>query len=157
MTEIPAVDDIITAEQVVQTARAIADWQQPNGMILWFPGGHADPWNHIEAAMALDLAGMRKEAELAYQWLADSQRADGSWHQYYLADGIEQDKLDANTIAYIAAGVWHHWLVTRDPGFVETMWPVVEKPLILFWIYKLLAVKFCGLVTLMGLHGRSRC
>ena len=29
--------------------------------------------------MALDLAGMRKEAELAYQWLVDSQRPDGSW------------------------------------------------------------------------------
>jgi hypothetical protein len=96
-------------------------------MVLWHPGGHADPWNHIEAAMALDLAGMRTEAERAYQWLADIQRHDGSWHQYYLADGIEQDKLDANTIAYIAAGVWHHWLVARDPGFVETMWPVVEK------------------------------
>ena len=127
MTEIPYVDDIITAEQVRQTAEAIADWQQPNGMVLWHPGGHADPWNHIEAAMALDLAGMRTEAEHAYQWLADIQRHDGSWHQYYLADGIEQDKLDANTIAYIAAGVWHHWLVARDPGFVETMWPVVEK------------------------------
>ncbi|MEX1217638.1 MAG: hypothetical protein WEA11_03855 [Acidimicrobiales bacterium] len=127
MTEIPSVDDIITAEQVRQTAEAIADWQEPNGMVLWYPGGHADPWNHIEAAMALDLAGMRTEAELAYQWLADIQRHDGSWHQYYLANGIEQDKLDANTIAYIAAGVWHHWLVVRDPGFVETMWPVVEK------------------------------
>ena len=22
---------------------AIADWQLPNGMIPWFPGGHADP------------------------------------------------------------------------------------------------------------------
>src|SRR5690606_5760920 len=80
-----------------------------------------------EAAMALDLGGRRTEAERAYQWLADLQRADGSWHQYYLADSIEHDKLDANTIAYIAAGVWHHYLLTRDEGFVETMWPVVEK------------------------------
>jgi hypothetical protein len=127
MTEIPAVDDIISAEQVRATAEAIADWQLADGMILWFPGGHADPWNHTEAAMALDLAGLRTEAERAYQWLADVQRPDGSWHQYYLADGIEQDKLDANTIAYVAAGVWHHWLVARDAGFVETMWPVVER------------------------------
>jgi len=127
MNEIPAVDDIISVSQVRATAEAIADWQLPNGMILWFPGGHADPWNHTEAAMALDLAGLRAEAERAYQWLADVQRPDGSWHQYYLADGIEQDKLDANTIAYVAAGVWHHWLVARDAGFVETMWPVVER------------------------------
>jgi hypothetical protein len=125
--EIPRVDGIISAEQVVATAEAIASWQLPTGMIPWFPGGHADPWNHVEAAMALDLTGMRSEAEHAYQWLVDVQHPNGAWHQYYLADGIEQDKLDANTIAYIAAGVWHHWLVTDDKGFVETMWPVVEK------------------------------
>jgi hypothetical protein len=126
VTTVPSVDGIISAEQVHATAEAIASWQLPSGMIPWFPGGHADPWNHIEAAMALDLAGLRAEAEHAYQWLVDVQRHDGSWHQYYLADGIEQDKLDANTIAYIAAGVWHHWLLTGDRGFVETMWPVVE-------------------------------
>ena len=31
----------------------------PTGMIPWFPGGHADPWNHVEAAMALALGGRR--------------------------------------------------------------------------------------------------
>ena len=54
-------------------------------MIPWFPGGHADPWNHVEAAMALDLGGRRAEADRAYEWLVDLQRADGSWHQYYIA------------------------------------------------------------------------
>ena len=96
-------------------------------MIPWFPGGHADPWNHVEAAMALALGGRRAEAERAYEWLVGMQRADGSWHQYYLADGVEQDKLDANVCAYVAAGVWHHCLLTRDRGFLETMWPVVER------------------------------
>ena len=28
--------------------------------------------------------------------------------------------------AYVAAGVWHRWLLTDDKGFVETMWPDVE-------------------------------
>ncbi len=36
--------------------------------------------------MALDLGGHRAAAERAYDWLIDLQRADGSWHQYYLAD-----------------------------------------------------------------------
>ena len=40
---------------------------------------------------------------------------------------MEQDKLDANVCAYVAAGVWHRWLLTDDRGFVETMWPTVEK------------------------------
>ena len=96
-------------------------------MVPWFPGGHADPWNHVEAAMALDLGGARAEAERAYEWLVDLQRPDGVWHQYYLDGSVEQDKLDANVCAYIAAGVWHHWLLTGDRGFAETMWPVVEK------------------------------
>ena len=55
------------------------------------------------------------------------QRPDGAWHQYYLADAVEQDKLDANVCAYVATGVWHHFLLTGDQGFVETMWPVVER------------------------------
>lgn len=125
--EAPAVDGIVTAAEVQSTVDAIVEWQLPNGMIPWFPGGHADPWNHIEAAMAMMIGGRVTEAERAYDWLVGLQRDDGSWHQYYLEDGVEQDKLDANVIAYIATGVWHHWLARSDRGFVEAMWPVVEK------------------------------
>ena len=125
--EIPAVEGMLSADQVVETVDAIASWQLPTGMVPWFPGGHADPWNHVEAAMAMAVGGRRAEAERAYQWLVDIQREDGSWHQYYLADSIEQDKLDANTIAYVAAGVWHHWLLFGDRGFLDAMWPVVDR------------------------------
>jgi hypothetical protein len=118
---------MVTSAQLQETIDAIAEWQLPNGMIPWFPGGHADPWNHVEAAMALALGDRMLEAERAYEWLVDRQRPDGSWHQYYLADGVEQDKLDANTIAYVATGTWHHWLLTKDTGFVETLWPVVDR------------------------------
>ncbi|QGG96388.1 prenyltransferase/squalene oxidase repeat-containing protein [Actinomarinicola tropica] len=122
----PRVDGVVTADEVRATAAGIAEWQLPNGMIPWFPGGHADAWNHTEAAMALARTGFVAEAERAYEWLRSTQRPDGAWHQYYLADSIEQDKLDANTCAYVAAGVLHHWLLTRDRGFLETMWEVVE-------------------------------
>lgn len=122
----PAVEGIVSAEAMHATAEAIAEWQLPDGMIPWVPGGHADPWNHVEAAMAMATGGLLTEAERGYEWLRSIQRPDGAWHQYYLADGIEQDKLDANTIAYIATGVYHHWLLTGDRGFLEEMWPVVE-------------------------------
>lgn len=123
----PEVTGILSADDVAITADTIVECQLSSGMIPWFAGGHADPWNHVEAAMALAVAGRRNEAERAYQWLADIQRSDGSWHQYYLGDEIEQDKLDANVIAYIATGVWHHHLIHRDSGFLATMWPVVQR------------------------------
>ncbi len=123
----PQVDGVLTSDEVQATVDGIAEWQLPSGMVPWFPGGHADPWNHVEAAMALALGGRISEAERAYDWLVGLQRPDGAWHQYYVEDGIEDDKFDANVVAYVAAGVWHHWLLTEDRGFAETMWPVVEK------------------------------
>jgi len=120
---------LLTATDIEQTADAIADWQLPDGMIPWFPGGHADPWNHVEAAMALAVADRISEAERAYDWLVGLQQPDGSWFQYYKDGAVEQDKFDANVIAYIATGVWHHWLVTGDRGFLETMFPVVDRAL----------------------------
>ena len=72
---------------MLDTARSIVSLQRPDGMIAWFPGGHCDPWNHVEAAMALTVAGMDDEADRAYQWLVDTQLPDGSWFNYYLATG----------------------------------------------------------------------
>lgn len=123
---VPEVEGVLSAPELRATVDGIAEWQLASGMVPWFPDGHADVWNHVEAAMALAVGGRRAEAERAYQWLVDSQRPDGAWHQYYLADRVEQDKLDANCCAYVATGVWHHWLLHRDAGFAETMWPVVE-------------------------------
>lgn len=134
MTE-AATTGLLTKSQVQQTADAIIEWQLPSGMIPWVPGGHADPWNHVEAAMALATAGRTTEAERAYEWLISLQRTDGSWHQYYTESGVEEDKFDANVIAYIATGVWHHFLVTNDLGFAETMFPVVERAI--DWIFEL--------------------
>ena len=99
-------------------------------MIPWFPGGHCDPWNHVETAMALDVAGFHAAAERGYEWLVDIQRDDGSWWNYYLPDGtVEEAKLDTNVCAYIATGVWHHWLCTWDRAFVDHLWPTVQRAL----------------------------
>lgn len=124
---LPEIPGVITGAELIATADAIIEWQLPNGMIPWFPNGHADPWNHIEAAMALDVVGRHEAAIKAYDWLVDEQRSDGAWHQYYLADSIEQDKLDANCVAYIATGVWHHFLITGDTTFLARMFPVVDR------------------------------
>ncbi len=134
MSAIPHVPGALTADEVVASAQHLARLQNPSGMIPWFPGGHCDAWNHVESAMALDVAGLHVEAERAYEWLADIQRPDGSWHNYYLPDGdrdavVEEEKLDTNVCAYVATGIWHHWRCTKDRGFVDNMWPMVERAL----------------------------
>ncbi|HBQ04054.1 MAG TPA: prenyltransferase [Acidimicrobiaceae bacterium] len=119
----------LTAEQIKATASTIIDQQSRDGMILWFPNGHSDTWNHTEAAMALSAAGFIEPAELAYQWLAKNQRPDGSWHHYYLANAIEDAKVDTNCCAYVATGVWHHYLTTGNDVFLKELWPMVKRAL----------------------------
>jgi MMP endo-(1,4)-3-O-methyl-alpha-D-mannosidase len=121
---------VIDALEADDTARHLASLQLDSGMIPWYPGGHCDPWNHVESAMALDVAGRHADAERAYGWLVQAQRADGSWHNYYRSDGtVEETKLDTNVCAYIATGVWHHWLCTGDLMFVDQLWPTVDRAL----------------------------
>ncbi|WP_419842249.1 prenyltransferase [Candidatus Poriferisodalis sp.] len=120
---------MLTHDQVSATADAIEACQQPDGLILWMDGGHADPWNHVESAMALASAGREAAAERAYDWLAAHQHPAGSWHNYYTAHDVKDAKIDTNCCAYVAAGVWHHWLVSGDRGFVESMWPTVARAL----------------------------
>ncbi|MDQ4026194.1 MAG: prenyltransferase, partial [Actinomycetota bacterium] len=108
------------------TADAIEHVQLRDGSIPWYPGGRLDAWNMVEAAMGLDAAGRHGAAEAAYRWLAASQRPDGSWAAAY-RDGIVEDAtLDANFCAYVAAGVWHHYVATRDLDFLAWCMPAVD-------------------------------
>jgi hypothetical protein len=116
----------LAPDEVAQTADSIASVQLPNGMIPWFQGGHCDPWNHTECAMALTLAGRRTEAERAFDWLASAQLPDGTWCRYHLADGIEDPRRDPNVGAYVATGAWWHYLHTTDVSFLREMWPLIE-------------------------------
>ena len=50
---LPDIDGVLSADEVDETAASIAALQLPCGMIPWYPGGHCDPWNHVETAMAL--------------------------------------------------------------------------------------------------------
>ena len=130
MSHTPDLPGVLTADELHATGEHLASLQIDTGMIPWFPGGHCDPWNHVETAMALDVAGFHAEAERAYEWLAAIQRSDGSWHAYYDASGaVEDSKLDTNVCAYIATGVCHHLRNTWDRGFAENMWPTVERAL----------------------------
>ncbi|GAA2022809.1 prenyltransferase [Catenulispora yoronensis] len=127
-----ASEGILDADQIRGTARGIAAVQRPDGAIPWFHGGHLDPWDHTEAAMALDVAGMPERALAAYRWLAASQNPDGSWYAAYAdtPEGVSEptNRLrESNFTAYIAVGVWHHWLATGDQDFLAEMWEPVRR------------------------------
>ena len=124
---VPEVPGILTSGEVLASARAIAAVQRHDGMIPWFEGGHCDPWNHVEAAMALTVCGLLTEAEEAYRWLVRRQLPDGAWFNYYRGDAVKDPRLDTNVCGYLAAGAWHHHLITGDVEFLGELWPSIEK------------------------------
>ncbi len=123
----PEVPGVLSAAQVHSSGRAIAAVQRQDGMIPWFPGGHCDPWNHVEATMALTLCGLLDEAEAAFEWLAANQLPDGSWFNYYLADGVKDSRIDTNVCAYVATGLWHHALATGSCDLLARHWGMLER------------------------------
>ena len=124
---VPAVPGILTEAEIRATGESIAAGQQESGAIGW-PDGLVDAWNHIECAMALSVCGLRGPARRAYDWLLATQRADGSWPRRTAPGGQASDDVgESNHAAYVAAGVWHEYLVTGDAGFVARMWPAVRR------------------------------
>ncbi|MFJ2861540.1 prenyltransferase [Kitasatospora sp. NPDC087314] len=127
--EVLLLDGVLDADQAAGTVRSILAEQRPDGAIPWFAGHHLDPWDHTEAAMALDTAGEHAAAEAAYRWLAANQNPDGSWYAAY-TDGVVTDRAkETNFCAYVAVGVWHHHLSAGDDAFLEWIWPVVRRAL----------------------------
>ena len=122
----------MTAEAVAQlavthTVEAIANVQEASGRIPWVPGGKADPWNMVEAAMALDAGGRHADARRALQWLVDQQLPHGGWYSYYSTDGVIDRTLDTNISSYIAVGAWQHFLATGDEEFLKVLWPTIDR------------------------------
>ncbi len=124
--------DAAPANPVPETVfRTAADYiesvQCADGSIPWFEGGPTDPWDHVEAAMGLSVAGRMAAAERAYRWLCREQLADGSWWAAYRNGRPEPDnRRETNFVAYVATGLWHHYLITRDRAFLQRMWPVLQ-------------------------------
>ncbi|AWI28192.1 prenyltransferase/squalene oxidase repeat-containing protein [Streptomyces tirandamycinicus] len=128
-TEHLVLPGVLTAEQAAETVAGILAVQREDGAIPWFRGHHLDPWDHTEAAMALDAAGEHDAAARAYEWLARHQNEDGSWYAAYHdgeADRPTDRGRETNFCAYPAVGVWHHYLATGDDVFLDRMWPSVH-------------------------------
>ena len=124
--ELPAIPGLVTAKQIRRTAESIAAQQESDGALPWFAGGHTDPWDHIENAMALTAAGLLSQARAAYAWSARTQRPDGSWPKQFRGGAVEHPETDTNFCAYIATGVWHYVCSTGDRAFGTRLWPTVR-------------------------------
>ena len=132
--------------------------QRPDGAIPW-PDGHVDPWDHVECAMALSACGLTVPARLAYQWLRDTQRPDGSWPRTTGGPGaaspaeVTDHAAESHHAAYVAVGVWHEYLVTGDRRFAARMWPAVRAAI--EWVLDLQATaRRGGLGTRRGRRAR---
>ena len=127
--DVPSVPGLLEAHEVARTAEAMVEVQQADGGIPWAVGEHIDVWNHVEGAMGLLVGGQVEAAEAAYEWCLRTQREDGSWPMKIVVDRVEDASGDTNMSAYLAVGVWHHWLVRRDEAFLQRFWPVVRRAL----------------------------
>src|ERR1044072_6623752 len=116
--DVPYVEGLLSAPQVLQTAASIAAMQEPDGAVPWTVGEHTDVWNHIESAMALLVGGQELASDRAFQWCLDTQREDGSWPVKIVGGAVEDHSGETNMSAYLAVGVWHNCLVSRGFEFV---------------------------------------
>ena len=57
--------------------KLILDIQSCDGSITWEKGKKLDPWDHVEGAMALSVAGEIDEAKKAYKWMQSNQEEAG--------------------------------------------------------------------------------
>lgn len=112
--------------------------QNPDGSIPWFKNGVVDPWNHLEAAMGLNIVGQRQAAEHAIDFLCRTQLEDGSWWgqlgnavpidmelQNFTTENMDSNSRvrDTNFIAYIATAIYHHYLLHDDKDYLAKLFP----------------------------------
>ncbi|MCG8442866.1 MAG: hypothetical protein MI723_13770 [Caulobacterales bacterium] len=119
-------------------ARRIRDLQDRDGRIRWIEAGLYDPWNHMESAMGLAVAGEWDAARAALAHLRETQRPDGAWEgEMGCAAPLDADNrriiadaprvLDTNFCAYPALAVWHLAAVTGEPADLHANADMIER------------------------------
>ena len=110
------------------TAAYIKQLQQPSGALPWFDGGIVDPWDHVEAIMGLSVVGEYAAARAGFEWLAATQRDDGAWYAAYQDCEVADDtRAETNFVAYVATGLWHHYLASRDRDTLAAFAPMAKR------------------------------
>ena len=105
----------------------ILDIQAEDGAISWEKDAKFDPWDHVESAMALTIAGEIESAQKAYLWMQENQEKEGGWFSEYKLGSPSKRRIETNFAAYLGVGLWHYYLVTEDKGFLKEQSSVVDK------------------------------
>ena len=127
MSRIPAKARPFSVLNIDSVAGMIASLQKCSGDIPWHVDGKTDPWDLVESIMGLNIGGYHGEARLAFHWLKENQNPDGSWFSSYV-NGVPEDRTcETHMACYIAVGLFHTYLVTRDIPLLEQYWPTLEK------------------------------
>ena len=100
--------------------------QMADGSISWEKDKKLDPWDHIEAAMGLVIGGKEAEARSAFIWLKENQEEDGSWFAEYLKGIPSSERKESNFTAYVATGLWHNYLITKNKSLLEEMFSTLD-------------------------------
>ncbi len=75
--------------------------------------------------MGWTVAGIDQESRRAYDWMAKPQLSAGSGWASLRNGEVEDWTRESNFAAYLAVGVYHHYLIVQDMAFVRRMWPTV--------------------------------
>ena len=81
-------------------------------------------------AMGLDASGHPEEAEKFWRWMASIQKMDGSFNttfDLWSGDVVSFVEPEHDSIGMFLLGVWRHYAFTNDAGFLDDMYPAVEK------------------------------
>ncbi len=125
--EVPALPGLLSAEEVAATAAVDRGHAGARRRDPVDDGGRTPTCGTTSRRRWRCSSGGEVEAaHRAYDWCLATQRPDGSWPMRFRAGRVEDDAAETNMSAYLAVGVWHHWLVRREEAFVRRTWPAVR-------------------------------
>ena len=127
MSQTTAKSRLSSVLNIDSVAGMIVNLQKKSGEIPWHIDGKTDPWDLVESIMGLNIGGHYPESRLAFHWLAENQNPDGSWFSSYVAGEPKDRTCESHMACYIAVGLFHSYLVTRDISLLAQYWPTLEQ------------------------------
>jgi glucoamylase len=88
------------------------------------------PRDATYVAYAFDRCGFHQESEKFYKWCKRAQEPEGGLYQRYFIEAKIRGPTWSSQIDEIATVIWginKHFDLTRDQGFLKTLWPMIKK------------------------------